>query len=150
MDASSIYARTDCREAAEGDPQLPQGVVAVIRRSDRYLLVRRGPAIPAADWWCFPGGGIDPGESEVEALVRELDEELGIAVRPLRRLWRAITAWGVDLAWWETEWRPEPGNERFKPAPDEIAEVAWVTREEALALDLLGSNVAFFRRTPRG
>ena len=36
----------------------------------RYLMVRRAAGIPAGGTWCSPGGGIEPGESAEEAVVR--------------------------------------------------------------------------------
>jgi hypothetical protein len=38
--------------------------------------------MPGRGWWITPGGGIDPGESDVDAAVRELEEETGIRVEP--------------------------------------------------------------------
>ena len=44
------------------------------------LFADTDPGIPGSRWWVTPGGGIDPGESEVEAGVREVFEETGLRV----------------------------------------------------------------------
>ena len=44
----------------------------------RVLAARRTDPPHLAGRWEFPGGKVDPGESDEQALVRELDEELGI------------------------------------------------------------------------
>lgn len=46
------------------------------------LLDSTDPADPATCWWELPGGGVEAGESEVDALVREVLEETGLALRP--------------------------------------------------------------------
>jgi 8-oxo-dGTP diphosphatase len=45
----------------------------------RLLLIKRGHP-PAAGLWSLPGGRIEPGETDAEALVREIREETGLAV----------------------------------------------------------------------
>ena len=51
-----------------------------------FLVQQRPPGKPCAGQWEFPGGKIEPGESSRHALVRELQEELGIVVMELRKL----------------------------------------------------------------
>lgn len=58
------------RTAARVLPVSPDGAV--------LLLEERDPAHPDAPYWSSIGGGVDPGESLVEAAVRELREETGI------------------------------------------------------------------------
>lgn len=60
-------------------------VAAVIRRGDRYLCLQRGrsryPYI--SERWEFPGGKVEPGEDDREALVREIREEMDWPIQPI-------------------------------------------------------------------
>ena len=47
----------------------------------RLLLIKRGHE-PGAGLWSLPGGRIEPGETDAEALVREMHEETGLLVEP--------------------------------------------------------------------
>jgi ADP-ribose pyrophosphatase YjhB (NUDIX family) len=53
----------------------------VITDAGRILLIRRGHE-PEAGRWSLPGGRIEPGESDQQALVREVREETGLQVSP--------------------------------------------------------------------
>jgi 8-oxo-dGTP diphosphatase len=57
------------------------GVVIVVRRGDRVLLAQRSRGLYTGRWG-FPGGHIERGETVIEAAMRELDEETGIAADP--------------------------------------------------------------------
>ena len=52
--------------------------VALIDIDGRVLLAQRPPGKHLAGMWEFPGGKVQPGETPEVALIRELDEELGI------------------------------------------------------------------------
>ena len=77
--------------------------------------------------YCFPGGGIEAGESEAAALVREIQEELGVEVQPVQRLWESLTPWNVHLAWWRCL---SPPAAAFTANPAEIESIHWHTPDE--------------------
>ena len=54
-------------------------VAAVIRKGDMVFATQRGYG-NYKDWWEFPGGKIETGESPQDALVREIQEELGATI----------------------------------------------------------------------
>jgi 8-oxo-dGTP diphosphatase len=53
---------------------------ALVDPDGRVLLAKRPPGKPLAGLWEFPGGKIEPGETPEVALIRELEEELGIRI----------------------------------------------------------------------
>ena len=56
-------------------------VGAAIVRGGRVLAARRTAPASAAGRWEFPGGKVEPGESDAGSLVREVEEELGVRIR---------------------------------------------------------------------
>lgn len=66
-------------------------VVAGLIRDDarRILVTRRRPDQSLPNFWEFPGGKVEPGESPEQALVRELQEEIGVTVE-VGRIWDVL------------------------------------------------------------
>ncbi|MGB9150107.1 MAG: Nudix family hydrolase [Burkholderiales bacterium] len=56
-------------------------VAILIKPNGEFLLAQRPEGKVYAGWWEFPGGKVEPGERVVDALKRELHEELGVDIR---------------------------------------------------------------------
>ena len=104
------------------------GVIVACRRADgRWLLIRRSEHVAAPGKVCFPGGAIEPGEPQEQAVAREFLEELGVPVTPLCRVWhhadpdRPLTLWG---------WYAQLAAVALNPDPHEVAEILWMTRAQ--------------------
>jgi 8-oxo-dGTP diphosphatase len=112
-------------------------VGAVIRdETGRILLIKRGHQ-PGKGLWSVPGGRIEPGESDEQAVVREVREETGLEVACgplLGAIERPGTA-GTILQ--ITDYRAVvTGGELV--AGDDAADARWLTLEEASELDTTG------------
>jgi 8-oxo-dGTP diphosphatase len=124
-----------------------RGVVAVAQRGERFLAIRRGKAVAAGGRVCFPGGHIEPGEAEPEAVVRECREELEAIVEPAACVHRSVTAWGTALAWWTVSL----AEGDLVPHPVEVDEILWLSLEEMLAdPTLLTGNREFLEAVVAG
>lgn len=67
-------------------PSVTQVVAALIIRDDLVLVAQRKSTDSGAGFWEFPGGKVEPGESQEEALVREIQEELEMTVEVFEKL----------------------------------------------------------------
>jgi mutator protein MutT len=102
-------------------------VGALVRERHVLLAYRRQDKRAYPGVWELPGGVVEPGESELEALTRELREELGVrvATRSASHLCR-LTAGPADepallSAWLVPDWQGTPAN----LAPDEHDDIRW-------------------------
>jgi 8-oxo-dGTP pyrophosphatase MutT (NUDIX family) len=129
-------------------PVVKRGVVAIAKRRGLFLAIRRGLTVAAGGRVCFPGGHIEPGEAEHEAVVRECQEELALAVTAQECVWRSVTAWGTSLAWWTVSLEDEAEP---VPHPVEVAEIFWLSADELLAEPaLLDGNREFLLAAREG
>lgn len=133
---------------AEQPRVIREGVVVVVRRDERFLLIRRADGILAGGAWCFVGGGIEPGESQAEAVVREFLEEVGGVVRPIQPIWEYLRPDGQLRLFW---WLASLESAELRPNPHEVQDVRWCTRDEIRLLpNVLDSNLEFLERWDEG
>ncbi|WP_235801338.1 pyrimidine (deoxy)nucleoside triphosphate diphosphatase, partial [Yersinia pekkanenii] len=69
-------------------------VAAIIERNGKILLAQRDADRDQAGLWEFPGGKVDAGESQPQALIRELAEELNIEAMVARYI--ATNQWDSE------------------------------------------------------
>jgi 8-oxo-dGTP diphosphatase len=115
-----------------------QCVGAVIRDgSGRLLLILRGHE-PGQGLWSIPGGRIEPGETDGQAVVREVLEETGLVVTCGRLLGAAelpgLDGIVIDVRDYLAELPPGDAAATAR-AGDDAAAVRWVTDAEADAME---------------
>jgi 8-oxo-dGTP diphosphatase len=107
-------------------------VAAYIERGGRVLLDRRSPGSHLAGRWEFPGGKREKGESDAEALRREMIEELGSDARigdEIARVEHAYEDFDLTLVLYETSLVSEPRAAG-------VAEIAWFPWSELESLEM--------------
>jgi 8-oxo-dGTP diphosphatase len=62
-------------------PRTIRVVAAVVERDGKYLITQRRPAAVLPLLWEFPGGRVEPGETDAQALAREVMHRLGAKVQ---------------------------------------------------------------------
>jgi 8-oxo-dGTP diphosphatase len=120
-------------------------VGAAIVRGGRVLAARRTTPASAAGRWEFPGGKVEPGETDNASLVREIDEELGLRIRVVRWLEGAGEIGDryllkVALA----------TIEAGEPTPVEHDQVRWLAVDELGDVDWLDADRPFLSELSQG
>ena len=132
---------TRSRESSFSRHPSRRGAIGVFLREEKFLVIRRSLYVRAPRKFCFPGGGIEPGETEEQALVREMQEELSIEATPIRRLWTNRARSGIQLHWWHAH---VDDFDSIKPNDEEVESVHWMTARQMLSLhSLLPTNREF-------
>jgi 8-oxo-dGTP diphosphatase len=116
---------------------------AILHRGDgKVLLAQRLPGTPYAGFWEFPGGKLESGESARDALLRELGEELGIAVTraaPWLTQRYAYPHAHVELAFFRVfDWHGEPHGRDGQA-------IAWQEPAKVEVAPLLPANASVLR-----
>jgi len=107
-------------------------VAGLIFRNGRLLITQRPPGAHLGGLWEFPGGKCEPGESDEQALKRELLEELGVAVEVgalLETVTHRYPAKTVRIRFHLCRLRSG------EPSPLGCPDLRWVTRTELAGYD---------------
>ena len=121
-------------------PALLVVAAALYHRDGRILIAQRPAGKHMAGRWEFPGGKVAPGESEADALVRELKEELGVDVADCRHLMRLKHSYDdrdVELSLWMV------ASFRGEPQSLEGQCLKWVRPERLMDEDILEADLPF-------
>jgi TDG/mug DNA glycosylase family protein len=131
------------RELAELSKPVPRpSVRAVVIDGDDRILLFRHPAADDPGRWLCPGGAIEAGESEVDALRRELQEELHVEPEVGPWLWRRRHVWAWNGTVYATTERialvrvdaesvqPDPSDSLFFGGVEQGFEHRWWTLDE--------------------
>lgn len=109
-------------------PALIRLVAAVIEREGRYLITQRRASAVLPGLWEFPGGRVEEGETDEQALRRELQERLGAEVEVKVRMAHRIhhyRGYSVDLSLYQAAIKPGQEAKALR-----VAEVRWVPSAE--------------------
>ena len=101
----------------------PDVIVAVVMRGKWILVIRRGPDVPGSGYWAPLTGRVEPGEEQSSAVVREVREEVGLEVHPIRPVWGCVSDDGAYyLHWWLAEY--VGGDVALDPR--EVSDARWI------------------------
>jgi len=123
-------------------------VAALVRRGDTVLVQQRPPDKSRALLWEFPGGKVEPGETDEAALARECREELGVPVAVGERLWSTTHEY-ADLAVELVLYRASMADDAT-PRPHEAHQLAWVERARLPEFPFCEADVPLLPLVARG
>jgi 8-oxo-dGTP diphosphatase len=111
-----------------GDSGVKDAVAAIIRQGDRFLFVKRSEFCAGAiGYWCPVSGRVEPGESQREALAREVMEEVGLHVVATGKVGELPILDGRYLLHY---WTTEIVSGEARIASPEVAALTWATVDE--------------------
>jgi len=124
-------------------------VAAVIIQDGRVFCAKRPMDKILGGLWEFPGGKVEPGESFEEALIREIEEELGIVItvdRPLLRVIHEYPSHVVHLHSYLCHWvggdiTLHVHTDAKWVTPKELKELEWVAGDDPI-IEFLQKNEA--------
>jgi 8-oxo-dGTP diphosphatase len=141
---------------SEEDRRYPKrplvGVGAIIFQGGHILMAQRGKQ-PLQGWWSLPGGALELGESLEDAVCREVLEETGLVVRPVKlfEVFERIIrddAGAPEYHYVLIDYVCDVTGGELRPG-DDVCRVAWVRRGDLADLQITEGTLAVIERAFR-
>lgn len=120
-------------------------VVGILKSADKMkmLISQRPINKPYSGYWEFPGGKVEPGESALAALKREMQEELGIVVDEAQPCFDHIHQYPEKKVFLQV-WRIVKFSGEVRPL--EQQNLCWVSMDEIKTMQILDANWAILEK----
>jgi 8-oxo-dGTP diphosphatase len=123
---------------------MKDAVAIVIKRNNKFLLIKRAKHGAAEDYWCPITGAVEHGETQAQAVIREAQEEMGITVEPIQKIWECYTHDKKYLLHW---WHVTILQDTIKTNPDEVKEYGWFNCDEMKTIGKMFTADRYFFKT---
>ena len=104
----------------------------IIHRGRQILMVKHH--MNGEEWWCLPGGGVEPQETPAEAVLRELEEECSVRGKIIRQTGHLTDGFGIETITFLGEigiQEPHIGSDpEFTPDDQILVDLRWLTLDE--------------------
>ena len=122
---------------------IKDAVAVVLQKKGAFLLIRRAKKGQAEDYWCPITGAVEQGETQADAVVREAQEEMGLDVRPVKKVWQCYTQDKQYMIHW---WCAELVSERIRVNPSEVKQYRWLHYRDMHTLEkMFKEDLHFFK-----
>lgn len=124
-------------------------VLGIISRKNKdgeeeYLLIKAKKDFGKYTGFYYPPGGhAKKGETEKQALIREIKEEINFEAKPIRKIAEAPVDIEGEMASW---WLCKIKGGKLKARKEEIADVGYFTQQEMAKMDLWPATRKFFKK----
>lgn len=123
------------------------GVVVLIKKDKKFLLIKDSREL-MLNLWAPPHGRCDEvDKNEKDSVIREVFEETGLQVNPVKKIWTTNADTKVKTV---SFWLAEIIGGEIKLDEKEASEYGWFTIDEALELKLYPGTNAFFTLVKNG
>jgi len=124
-------------------------VAALVASGGRYLITQRRASAVLPNLWEFPGGRVETGETDAQALAREIQERLGVQIevgQMISFVCHPYEHYSVDLYLYECRLMTHTlialGVQAFRWIPsDEFDQYEFAPADEASMSQLLGEDI---------
>ena len=124
--------------------KLAPAVCVLIEREGKILMIKRAKEDVAPGFWTPVTGSVESGEKIIEAVHREVKEEVGLTIEPLKELWQSPTRKGEFLLhWWWVRWLAG----EVVPEPTEVENFKWLDVQEIFKLAPMFEDTIYFFKT---